>query len=187
MAYNWHQSGPFSVHLVKEHHCCPNFLGQPIRREEKFGPTSKLAIYEHKCKHNKRTNRQISLALYCAKIVSLYAAVYRVSNKSYYTYNTCRISAICCQVGTIHSTVRRFIRGCMTKSHSEIIFWTSGPPKKKFQILLHPIFGLQFQLKIPMNNNHGQMSPGPAYTKTCQGQAQETLKLHSIKIKVLKN
>jgi hypothetical protein len=51
------------VHLVKEHHCCPNFLAQPIRREEKFGPTSKLAIYEHKCKHNIRTNRQISLAL----------------------------------------------------------------------------------------------------------------------------
>jgi hypothetical protein len=33
------------MHLVKGHHCCPNFLAQPIRREEKFGPTSKLAIY----------------------------------------------------------------------------------------------------------------------------------------------
>jgi hypothetical protein len=52
------------VHLVKEHHCCPNFLAQPIRREQKFGQTSKLAIYDHKCKQNKRTNRQISLALF---------------------------------------------------------------------------------------------------------------------------
>jgi hypothetical protein len=38
------------VHLVKGHHCCPNFLAQPIRREEKLGRTSKLAIFEQKCK-----------------------------------------------------------------------------------------------------------------------------------------
>jgi hypothetical protein len=54
----------FSMHLVKGHHCCPNFPAQPIRREEKFGPTSELAIYEQKCKPGKRTKRQISLALY---------------------------------------------------------------------------------------------------------------------------
>jgi hypothetical protein len=30
------------MHFVKGHYCCPNFLAQPIRREEKFGPTSKL-------------------------------------------------------------------------------------------------------------------------------------------------
>jgi hypothetical protein len=52
------------MHLVKEHHCCPNFLAQPIRREEKFGLPSKLAIYEQKLKLSKRTYRQISLALY---------------------------------------------------------------------------------------------------------------------------
>jgi hypothetical protein len=44
------------VHLVKGNHCCPNFLAQPIRREEKFGPTSKLAILEQKCKLSKPTN-----------------------------------------------------------------------------------------------------------------------------------
>jgi hypothetical protein len=79
MAHNWHQSGPFSVHLVKEHYCCPNFLAQPIRREEKFGPTSKFAIYEQKCKHSKRTNRQISLALYRARVRAFYlwARAYR--------------------------------------------------------------------------------------------------------------
>jgi hypothetical protein len=52
------------MHLVKAHHCCPNFLAQPIRREEKFGQTQKMAIYDQKCKFSKRTNRQISLALY---------------------------------------------------------------------------------------------------------------------------
>jgi hypothetical protein len=52
------------MHLVKGHHCCPNFLAKPIRREEKFGPTSKFAIFEQKYKLSKRTNRQISLALY---------------------------------------------------------------------------------------------------------------------------
>jgi hypothetical protein len=51
------------MHLVKGHHCWLNFLAQPIRREDKFDPTSKLAIYEQKCKLSKRTNRQISLAL----------------------------------------------------------------------------------------------------------------------------
>jgi hypothetical protein len=51
------------MHLVKGHQCCPNFLAQPIRREEKFGPTSKLAIFEQQCKLNKQINRQISLAL----------------------------------------------------------------------------------------------------------------------------
>jgi hypothetical protein len=54
------------MHLVKGHHCCPNFLAQPIRRKEKFGPTSKLAIYDQKCKLSKQTNRQISLALWVA-------------------------------------------------------------------------------------------------------------------------
>jgi hypothetical protein len=52
------------MHLVKGHHCCLNFLASPIRREEKFGPKSKLAIFEQKCKLSKRTNRQISLALF---------------------------------------------------------------------------------------------------------------------------
>jgi hypothetical protein len=52
------------MHLVKGHHCCPNFLAQPIRREKKFGPTSKLAIYDQKCKLSKQTNRHISLALF---------------------------------------------------------------------------------------------------------------------------
>jgi hypothetical protein len=52
------------MHLVKGHHCCQNFLAKPIRREEKFGPTSKLAIFEQKYKLSKRTNRQISLALW---------------------------------------------------------------------------------------------------------------------------
>jgi hypothetical protein len=51
------------MHFVEGHLCCPNFLAQPIRKEEKFGPTSKLAIYEQKCKLCTRTNRQISLAL----------------------------------------------------------------------------------------------------------------------------
>jgi hypothetical protein len=51
------------MHLVKGHHCCLNFLAQPIRREEKFGQTYKMAIYDQKCKLSKRTNRQISLAL----------------------------------------------------------------------------------------------------------------------------
>jgi hypothetical protein len=50
------------MHLVKGHPCCPNFLAHPIRREEKLGPTSKLAIYEQKYKLRKQTNRQISLA-----------------------------------------------------------------------------------------------------------------------------
>jgi hypothetical protein len=36
----------FQNHLVKGHPRCPNLLAHPIRREEKFGPTSKLAIYE---------------------------------------------------------------------------------------------------------------------------------------------
>jgi hypothetical protein len=30
------------MHFVKGHHCGPNFLAQPIRREEKFGPISNL-------------------------------------------------------------------------------------------------------------------------------------------------
>jgi hypothetical protein len=64
MAYNWHQNDPFSMHPIEGHPCCPNFLAQPIRREGKFGPTSKLAIYKQKCKLSKRTDRKISLALY---------------------------------------------------------------------------------------------------------------------------
>jgi hypothetical protein len=51
------------MHFVEGHLCCPNFLAQQIRKEEKFGPTPKLAIYEQKCKLCTRTNRQISLAL----------------------------------------------------------------------------------------------------------------------------
>jgi hypothetical protein len=50
------------MHLVKKHHCCPIFLALPIRIEEKFGPTSELAVYEHICELSKRINRQISLA-----------------------------------------------------------------------------------------------------------------------------
>jgi hypothetical protein len=38
------------MNLVTGHYCCLNFLAQPIRRENKFVPTSKLAIYEQKCK-----------------------------------------------------------------------------------------------------------------------------------------
>jgi hypothetical protein len=59
------------IHLVKGHPFCPNFLAHPITREEKFGQTSKLAIYEQKCKLGKRTNRQIILALW-EKVYSLF-------------------------------------------------------------------------------------------------------------------
>jgi hypothetical protein len=51
------------MYLVKGHYCRPNFLAQSISNREKFSLTSKLAIYEQKCKLSKRTNRQISLAL----------------------------------------------------------------------------------------------------------------------------
>jgi hypothetical protein len=62
---HWYQSDLFSMHLINGHNtCCPNFLGHPIRREEKFIQTSKLAIYKQKWKFSKRTNRQISLALW---------------------------------------------------------------------------------------------------------------------------
>jgi hypothetical protein len=63
------------MHLVKGHHCCPNFLAQPIRREEKIGPTIKLAIYEQKCKLSKQTNRQISLVLLAKCLTIVIAAV----------------------------------------------------------------------------------------------------------------
>jgi hypothetical protein len=50
------------MHLVKDNPFCPNVPPHPIRREEKFGQTSKLDIYEPKSKLSKRTNREISLA-----------------------------------------------------------------------------------------------------------------------------
>jgi hypothetical protein len=69
------------MHLVKGHHCCPNFLAQPIRREEKFGPTSKLAIYDQKCKLSKQTNRQISLALYVTRVAFAMSCVSAAAEK----------------------------------------------------------------------------------------------------------
>jgi hypothetical protein len=51
------------MHLVKGHSCCLNILAHPIKRDEKFGPTSKLDIYEQKCKLSKRSNRHISFPL----------------------------------------------------------------------------------------------------------------------------
>jgi hypothetical protein len=57
------------MHLVKGHYTCPNFLAQPIRREDKFGLTPKLAIYEQKCKLSKRTGKTDRLASpYCIDI-----------------------------------------------------------------------------------------------------------------------
>jgi hypothetical protein len=64
---DWHQwlaeSDPFWMHLVKGHYWCLNFLAQQIKKEEKFGLTSKLAIYEQQCKLCEQRNRQISHAL----------------------------------------------------------------------------------------------------------------------------
>jgi hypothetical protein len=42
----------------------PEFSGSANQKRGQIRPTSKLAIYEQKCKLSKRTNRQISLALY---------------------------------------------------------------------------------------------------------------------------
>jgi hypothetical protein len=78
------------MHLVKGFHCCPNFLAQPIRREEKFGPISKLAIFEQKCKLSKRTNRQISLALLQKAIL-----VFRVSKFDTRAGGTKYLSLLC--------------------------------------------------------------------------------------------
>jgi hypothetical protein len=46
--------------FVMEHFCQPNFLVQPIRREEKFGPTLKFPIYEQKCELSKQTYKLAS-------------------------------------------------------------------------------------------------------------------------------
>jgi hypothetical protein len=48
------------MHLVKVHPCCPTFLAQPIRRDEKFCLSSKLAIYGQKCKLRKRQTDRLA-------------------------------------------------------------------------------------------------------------------------------
>jgi hypothetical protein len=42
----------------------PEFSGSANQKRGKIWPNLKMAIYDQKCKLSKRTNRQISLALY---------------------------------------------------------------------------------------------------------------------------
>jgi hypothetical protein len=53
----------------------PDFLAQPIRREEKFGPSSKLATFEQKYKLSKRTTGRLASSYSARKAITLIVKV----------------------------------------------------------------------------------------------------------------